>query len=66
MTGGTMSAIQDLRRALTDAATACDAILYARLRGAREAERRLPGLLDQLIARADRVKQALMREGERP
>jgi DNA-binding transcriptional MocR family regulator len=62
MTGDTMSAIQDLRRALTAAATACDSILYARLGGAREAERRLPRLLDQLIARANALQQALARE----
>jgi hypothetical protein len=65
MTGPVLQQLADLRRSLTDVATECDAIIYAQPWNARRALQRLPGLLDQLLARADLMKQALMREEDR-
>jgi hypothetical protein len=68
MTGDTMRAIHDLRRSLTAVATTCDAILYApqaQAGNATQALRRLPGLLDRLAVRLDRVRLALQEEGRR-
>jgi hypothetical protein len=66
MTGDTMRAIHDLRRSLTAVAT-CDAILYppqAQAGNATQALRRLPGLLDRLAVRLDRVRLALREEDQ--
>jgi hypothetical protein len=65
MTGPTQRAIHDLRRVLTAAATACDEVLYGQPGAISSATRRLPGLLDQLAVRLERVRLALDREGLR-
>jgi hypothetical protein len=62
MTGPTVSAIYDLRRALSDALTACDEAIYGQPGAVSDASRRLPGLLDRLTVRVERVRQALRGE----
>jgi hypothetical protein len=58
----TQQAIQDLRRTLITAATTCDEVLYNQHKDARHALQRLPGILEQLTVRADRVRMALESE----
>jgi hypothetical protein len=65
MTEPSIRAVHDLRRALTAVATVCDAILYSQTWDATQARQRLPGLLDQLALRLERVRQALREEGRR-
>jgi hypothetical protein len=65
MTGPTISAVQDLRRALAAIAAVCDVILYSQTWDATQARQQLPGLLDRLDVRTDRVRQALRGEDGR-
>jgi hypothetical protein len=62
MTGPILEQLADLRRSLTDVATECDAIIFAQPWNATEALRRLPGLLDRLAVRVERVRLALRGE----
>jgi hypothetical protein len=64
MTGPVLKQIAGLRRSLTDVATECDAIIYAQPWNATEALRRLPGILDQLAVRVERVRRALQGEDQ--
>jgi hypothetical protein len=62
MTKSTQQFIHDLRRTLITAATTCDEVLYNQHKDARRALQRLPGILEQLTVRADRVRMALESE----
>ena len=57
-------AIQALRRALADAVTECDRMLYGQPGASRHARQRLPAVLERVAVRMARVQAALQARHE--